>query len=199
MAPAVHHRCPTRASRRSHSLGPSVGQNPDRRNLCGRERCTFEFRRSTEPSGSVKGCRSGNAPTLSPPEGRLRASELFRSCGSWRIFGGARVTSVESRLKTCLPDSVTAVHHEKITFCAACLTSALALGIATADDPGKQLHATGTVVSIDPAPPEEAKSVVVKTDAGEVKYVIGEAAIVTPGPSGIARVAEAEAAALRKR
>jgi hypothetical protein len=42
-------------------------------------------------------------------------------------------------------------------------------------------HASGTVVSVDPAPPKEAKSLVVKTSSGEVKFVVSEGAVVPGG------------------
>jgi hypothetical protein len=61
------------------------------------------------------------------------------------------------------------------------LASLLSIGIACADTPGKELHATGTIVSVTPPPPDEAKKLVVKTDAGNVEYVISEAAVMAPG------------------
>jgi len=37
-------------------------------------------------------------------------------------------------------------------------------------------HASGTIVSLDPAPPQEPKSLVVKTTSSEQKFVLSEAA-----------------------
>jgi hypothetical protein len=42
-------------------------------------------------------------------------------------------------------------------------------------------HASGVIVSVDPAPPKEAKSLIVKTADGDVKYVISEGALVPGG------------------
>jgi hypothetical protein len=66
---------------------------------------------------------------------------------------------------------------------AAWVAFALASSTAWADTPWYKnvQHSSGTIVSVDPAPPKEAKSLVVKTASGEVKYVISEGATVPGG------------------